>query len=156
MSEEDPRRAVHYSVGRLGDRFTGGDIGGHYASRPTSEDPGERQTYAFAVAAGWAGLMVGGLLLGALVTVLVESAFGDPAARVATALFVAAAMFCNAGLVNATWRALWFAPKARRRARKHGPESAEFQQALAQIPPRNSSLICQAAVGILTFVIAIT
>ncbi len=156
MSEEDSRRTIHYTVGRLGDRCTGGDIGGGYAARPTSEDPDRRQTYAFAVATGWAVLLMAGVLATGAAGFLAESAFGDSARRVAAGLFGGATMFCAAGVVNAAWRGVWFTPKARRRARASGSGSAEFQRALRRIPPRASSLIWQSVVGIVTFVIVIT
>jgi hypothetical protein len=66
--------------------------------------------------------------------------------------FAAVGFFCLSGAVNVLWRWYWYLPQARRRARKNGVGSARFASAMRSASPRNSSLIFQWGVGIVTFV----
>ena len=164
MSDADLRHTVDFAVARLGDRFGRVKIDmpaeldqRRYSihGQATSERPDGRQTYVLAVMWGWA-------LLGGLCVVLIGAAafvggaiFGDGAGDVAAALFLAAAMFCFAGDFNALWRAYWYTPQARRRARTDGTDSERFAISMRRILPRNSSLISQAAIAVLTLVVAL-
>jgi hypothetical protein len=64
----------------------------------------------------------------------------------------AVSFFCLTGTFNVLWRWYWYVPRARHRARKNGVGSARFAAAMRGASPRNSSLIFQWAVGIVTFV----
>jgi hypothetical protein len=49
----------------------------------------------------------------------------------------------------------WYVPQARCRARKDGVESKRFAISMRRTMPRNSSLIFQSAVAILTLILAL-
>ncbi|HEY0343306.1 MAG TPA: hypothetical protein VGC59_01590 [Solirubrobacteraceae bacterium] len=90
-----------------------------------------------------------------LVGVPVQLLLGDAAGNVVLAACLAGGMFCVAGAFNVMWRMYWYVPQARRRARKDGVDSKRFVTLMRRAMPRNSSLVFQAAVGILTFILAV-
>jgi hypothetical protein len=118
-------------------------------------DPQLRQAFAQGASAGWYTL--GGACLFAMLVVGVPSKLllGDAVGNVVLTACLAGAMFCVAGLVNVLWRMYWYVPQARRRARKYGVDSKRFATSMRRAMPRNSSLIFQTAVAILTFVVAL-
>jgi hypothetical protein len=118
-------------------------------------DPDLRHGFALGVTAGWIMLTVafGAAML--LVGVPVQLLLGDASGNAVFAACLAGGMFCVAGAFNVMWRMYWYVPQARRRARKDGVDSKRFATSMRRAMPRNSSLIFQAAVGILTFIIAL-
>jgi hypothetical protein len=85
----------------------------------------------------------------------VQLVLGDAAGKVVLAACLAGAMFCVAGAFNVMWRMYWYVPQARRRARKYGIDSKPFATSMRRTMPRNSSLIFQTAVGIVTLILAL-
>jgi hypothetical protein len=163
MTDTDLRHTMHFAVARLGDRFDGVKIGipAELDSRlfsidaqVTSERPEERQSYVWSVIWGWA-MLAGACFLAIGIAFVAGSLFGAGARRVVAALFLAAGMFCIAGSFNAMWRAFWYTPQARRRARTDGTDSERFATSMRRILPRNSSLIFQTAIALFTLVVAL-
>jgi hypothetical protein len=158
MSDSDLRHTIHFPIARLGSRLTGTDavlptISGtrdYLAFSVTSDRPDERQAYAYAVMVGWGALVfVGGVSI-LLFGYAADSVGGESARHVAVGLCLAGSMFCAVGMFNAMWRAYWFTWKAKRRD-DVGDE--RFGRAMRGILPRNSSLIGQSIVAVLTLVV---
>jgi hypothetical protein len=118
-------------------------------------DPELRHTFALGANAGWITLCMICVLGIPLVGIPVKLLLGNAAGNLAATVCFAGAMFCVAGAFNVMWRMYWYVPQARRRARKDGIDSKRFATSMRRAMPRNSSLIFQAAVGILTFVVAL-
>lgn len=160
MSDAGPANAVHYHLARLGSRLTGtsGTVRNIHGRRDyidscmTSDRPGERQAYAMAVMTGWAVLLCAGMIGTLMFGYLADAAGGDSARRAVVGMWAAGMMFCAAGMFNATWRFLWFPWRAKRAARD-GTADERFARAMRGILPRNSSLIGQSIVAVLTLVI---
>jgi hypothetical protein len=89
------------------------------------------------------------------VGVPVQPLLGDAAGNAVLATCLAGAIFCLAGAANVLWRMYWYVPQAKRRARKDGVDSKRFATSMRRAMPRNSSLIFQTAVGIVTLIIAL-
>lgn len=163
MSDADLGDTVHYHLARLGRRLggTSESVAGAYGPRDyisyclTSDLPKARQTYAFSVLVGWGVLVAVGTVGTLVFGYLADSVGGESARRVVVAVWAAGMMFCAAGMFNAMWRAFWFTWKAQRRARRHGTADERFGRAMRGILPRNSSLIGQSVVAVLTFLIVL-
>jgi hypothetical protein len=163
MTDADLGNTVHYHLARLAGRLTGtsGPMEGAWGRRDyidyclTSDLPNARQTYAFTVMGGWAALVAVGTVGTIAFGYLADSVGGESARRLVVALWGAGLLFCAAGMMNALWRALWFTWRAQRRARRHGTADERFARAMRGILPRNSSLIGQSVVGLLTLVIVL-
>ena len=161
MNDADLANTVHYHLARLGSRLVGTsgtvrDIHGprdYIDSCMTSEHPDARQSYAFSVMGGWAALVAVGTVGTIVFGYLADSVGGER--RVVVAVWGAGLLFCAAGMMNALWRALWFTWRAQRRARHHGTSDERFARAMRGILPRNSSLIGQSVVAVLTAVIVL-
>ena len=162
MRDADLTHTVHAAVARLAervlDRFDNPRVRrlklAPLIARDNT-DPQLRQVFALAANAGWITLSgaFGAAML--LVGVPVQLLLGDAAGNVVLAACLAGGMFCVAGAFNVMWRMYWYVPQARRRARKDGVDSKRFVTSMRRTMPRNSSLIFQAAVGILTFILAV-
>jgi hypothetical protein len=63
-----------------------------------------------------------------------------------------AGFFCLAGCAHVVRRWYWFLPKARRRLR--AGDRAAYDEHMRRALPRNSSVVAQSVVGILTAIIA--
>jgi hypothetical protein len=163
MNDADLGNTVHYHLARLGGRWTGtiGTFQGAYGRRDfidsclTSDLPEGRQTYAFHVVAGWAALLSVGIVGTLVFGYAAYSVGGDSANRVVVAVWSAGTVFCVAGMFNAMWRALWFPWRAKRRARRNGTADERFGRAMRGILPRNSSLIGQSILAVLTLVVSL-
>jgi hypothetical protein len=163
MNDADLANTVHYHLARLGSRLTGtsGMVRDIHGPRDyiddclTSEHPDARQSYAFSVMTGWAALVAVGTVGTIVFGYLADSVGGESARRVVVAVWGAGLLFCAAGLINALWRALWFTWRAKRRARRDGTADERFARAMRGILPRNSSLIGQSVVAVLTLVIVL-
>ena len=163
MSDADPAATVHYHLARLGARLTGtsGPIPGAAGQRDyvdscmTSELPTWRRTYAFSAMTGWCALMAVATVVTIGFGYMADSAGGESARRAVVAVCGAGLMFCSAGIFNTLWRAVWFTWKAQWRARRDGTADERFARAMRGILPRNSSLIGQSIVAVLTLVIVL-
>jgi hypothetical protein len=162
VRDADLTHTVHAAVARLTervlDRFDvsparGTSIAPLIAS--DDSDPQLRQVFAQGASAGWFTLGGACILAMLVVGVPAKLLLGDAAGNVVLTGCLAGGMFCVAGLFNVMWRMYWYIPQARRRARKDGVESKRFATSMRRAMPRNSSLIFQAAVAILTLVLAL-
>jgi hypothetical protein len=162
VRDSDLTHTVHTAVARLADRVldsfdTSAGQGFHYAPRIARDDtdPDLRRGFALGANAGWITLCGGFGLAMLVVGAPVQVVLGDATGNVVLAACLAGAMFCVAGAANVLWRMYWYVPQARRRTRKDGVDSKRFATSMRRTMPRNSSLIFQAAVGILTFLVAL-
>jgi hypothetical protein len=158
----DLTHTVHAAVARLADRVLdrfdtsparGFSIAPLIAHDDT--DPDLRHGFALAASAGWYTL--GGACIVAMLVVGVPAKLllGDAVGNLVLTACLAGGMFCVAGLFNVLWRMYWYVPQARRRARKDGVDSKRFATSMRRTMPRNSSLIFQSAVAILTLILAL-
>jgi hypothetical protein len=162
MRDIDLTHTVHSAVARLAervlDRFDTSSARG-FSIAPLiagdDTDPDLRYAFALGASAGW--FTLGGACICAMlvVGVPVKHLLGDAAGNVVLTVCLAGGMFCCAGMANVLWRMYWYVPQARRRARKYGIDSKRFATSMRRAMPRNSSLIFQTAVAILTFVLAV-
>ena len=163
MNDADLGNTVHYHLARLGGWWTGTsgtvrDINGprdYIDSCLTSEVPQGRRAYALSVVAGWAALLAIGVAATLVFGYAADSVGGESTSRVVVAVCGSGMMFSFAGGFNALWRALWFTWRAQRRARRHGVADERFARAMRGILPRNSSLIGQSVVAVLTLVVVL-
>ena len=164
MSGADPTRTVHFAIANVLERWSGmfakslpGGMHDRSLGWTVSRDknPDLRDYYVGRVLYAWfllaLGFTAGLLLLG----VPARALLGTETGRVVLAACLAGSLFCLTGCVNAFWRLFWYLPQARRRLENDGAESEGFAKSMRRALPRNSSLIWQAAVGILTFLIAV-
>jgi hypothetical protein len=162
VHDSDLTHTVHSAVARLAervlDRFDTSPARGLSLAPLIARDdtdPQLRHTFALGASAGW--FTLGGACISAMlvVGVPVKLLLGDAAGNVVLAACLAGLMFCGAGIANVLWRMYWYVPQARRRARNYGTDSERFATSMRRTMPRNSSLIFQTAVGILTFIVAL-
>lgn len=160
LTPGDPRRTIHFVIGRAVARRTWGgdtpsqtDVGdSRLAWTASRDDPGARISYAFQVTSTWAFLAFAFAVAILVIAIPVRSLFGAPAGDAVAAGCLVACMFCIAGSANVYWRGYWYGTKAKRLAR-HGTYTAAYAAAMRRTLPRNSSLIFQAAIGIVTLVL---
>jgi hypothetical protein len=162
VRDVDLTHTVHASVARLAervlDRFDT-SLGRGLSLAPLiardDTDPQLRQVFAQGASAGWFTLggacILAMLVIGAPVKLLI----GDAAGNVVLTVCLAGVMFCGAGVFNVLWRMYWYVPQARRRARKFGTNSKRFATSMRRAMPRNSSLIFQTAVALVTLIVAL-
>jgi hypothetical protein len=162
MRDADLTHTVHAAVARLAERIldrydASPGRGFRYAPRIARDDtdPDLRRGYAMGANAGWITLC--GICVAAMLVVgyPVRFIFGETAGNAVAGACLAAGMFCVAGSANVLWRMYWYVPQARRRARKDGIDSKRFATSMRRTLPRNSSLIFQTGVAILTLILAL-
>jgi hypothetical protein len=118
-------------------------------------DPQLRKVFALAANAGWITLAGACIVAIPVIAIPVKLLLGEAAGHLVATACLAGAMFCCAGIANVLWRMYWYVPQARRRARKDGVDSKRFATSMRRAMPRNSSLIFQTAVAILTLIVAL-
>jgi hypothetical protein len=162
VRDVDLTHTVHAAVARLAervlDRFdTSPGRGLSLAPLIARDDtdPQLRQVFAMGAGAGWFTLGFACIVAMLVVGVPVKYLLGDAAGNFVLTVCLAAGMFCCAGIANVLWRMYWYVPQARRRARKYGVDSKRFATSMRRAMPRNSSLIFQTAVAILTLILAL-
>ena len=111
-----------------------------------------RMDYADLVNAAW-GIVGFAFGVATVVMVALVHNLGNAAEGVVAVVGLTATFFCLAGCVYVLWRK-HFAKQARRRARKTGTDSPGYAASIRRSLPRNGSIWFQAAVGLLTAVIA--
>jgi hypothetical protein len=162
LRDVDLTHTVHAAVARLAermlDRFDTSPARGLSLAPLIARDdtdPQLRQVFAQGASAGW--FTLGGAFIFAMlvVGVPVKLLLGDAAGNVVLTVCLAGVMFCGAGVFNVLWRMYWYVPQARRRARRYGTDSKRFATSMRRAMPRNSSLVFQTAVGILTLIVAL-
>jgi hypothetical protein len=157
----DPTRTIHFKVA-VGFNQVLAYVGSperyptrqELAEQAVSDDPAGRREYLMEVVLSWG--LVGCLtaFVIALFGMVTRALFGYAAGAIVFTIALTASYFCFSGTVNVLWRWYWYLPRARRRARKDGVGSARFAAAMRGASPRNSSLVFQWAVAVVTFVVA--
>ena len=148
----DPLRTLDVIAGRSMRTVFRGDVLPNVVFR---QDPDSRFLVWTIINSAW-GLLAAVTGIGTIVLVGVPTrfVFGERAGHVVIALGLGACFFCITGCANALWRGYWHLPKARR-ARERSDRIA-FDAAWRHTEPRNSTVVVQLAVGILTFAIAVS
>ena len=155
-----PPRTIHYPLAtRVVAHFKRKGVPGDYRTveqrlELDDTDPDDSRYYAAMVACGW-GVLAFAILVVTLPIGYIVGSFGDEADRIVRSVSEALSLFCLAGAVNAVWHMAWHVPLARRRLRKHGPDSKAFKRTMRRSLPGNASLIFQTAVAILVLVLAL-
>jgi hypothetical protein len=162
LTPGDPRNTVHFAIGRAVARrrgsdqpFVGVDGDSVLAWSASGDDPDLRRSYAYQVILAWLILALPFGLAMLVVGVTVRELFTDSAGNIVINAFLAAGLFCCAGSVNVMWRMYYFVPKAKRLARRGKTDSEAYAAAMRGTLPRNSSLIFQAAVAIVAFILLV-
>jgi hypothetical protein len=118
------------------------------------DDPDSRRNALYVINGAWAmsafGFLVAMLVVGIPVRVLA----GADAGRVVVGIFVGAGFFCLGGCAHVLRRWYWYLPKARRRLR--ADDRAAYEEYMQRSLPRNSSVVFQSVIGILTILIALS
>jgi hypothetical protein len=161
LTPGDPTQTIHFKVA-VGFNQVLAYVGSserfptrrELAEQAVSDDPADRREYLMEVALSWG--LVGCLtaFAVALFGAVTGALFGYVAGNIVFNVAATIAFFCLSGFVNVYWRWFWYLPRARRRARKDGVGSARFAAAMRGASPRNSSLVFQWAVAVVTFVVA--
>jgi hypothetical protein len=162
LTPGDPTQTIHFKIAAavngvlayVGSSGRGVATKQELAKQARSDDPALRREYLTEASLSWGllgwaagcGIAAFGLVTGEL--------FGHGVGNIVFNVAATVAFFCLAGSANVYWRWFWYLPRARRRARKNGVGSERFAAAMRGASPRNSSLILQWAVGIVTFVVA--
>jgi hypothetical protein len=79
---------------------------------------------------------------------------GDRAGNVVVGIFAGASFFCLAGCAHVLRRWYWYLPKARRRL--GAGDRPAYDEYMQRSLPRNSSILFQSVVGIMTAIIEIS
>jgi hypothetical protein len=141
---------VHLAVVRLMRPIIGGDSVPWSIAR---DDPDLRRSALYIINAAWGVLAFAFLVAMVVVGFAVRSVAGDRAGNAVWSVMMGAGFFCLAGCAHVVRRWYWYLPKARRRLRAGDrPAYADYMQ---RALPRNSSVVFQSVVGILTTVIAL-
>ena len=162
LTPGDPRRTIHFVLGRAlarrmgGDTPVGDDDGDSMLAWSASrDDPDSRRSYGVRVSGPWIYLGFAFVVAMAVVGVPVRALAGEAAGNVVLTACLAASLFCCAGAANVLWRRYYYVPVAERLARKGQTHSAAYAAAMRRTLPRNTSLIFQTAVAILTLILAL-
>jgi len=118
---------------------------------PTPDDPDSLTFWAYMINTAWCVLAFGCVLAMGAVTIPLQQLVSDGAGNVGICAGSDAGFFCLAGSAEAVWRRYLYVPRARRLASSGWPDRSS--EALRRSLPPNSSVVFQAAVGILAVVI---
>jgi hypothetical protein len=152
-----PAQTIHLALGRRA-------MGGGYEIGDESmidvlarrDDPDSRAVVAENMNAGWYFLGLACVVALAVLSILTDVLFGAAARNVVVAVFAALTFFCLAGNATILWRRYYYIGRARRLAQRYGVTNADYVSAMNRALPRNSSLVWQAIVAVLTFVIVLS
>jgi hypothetical protein len=116
------------------------------------DDPDSRRNALYAINAAWAMLAFAFLVAILVVAIPVQALAGDRAGSVVVSIVMGGGFFCLAGCAHVLRRWYWYLPKARRRLR--AGDRPAYEEAMRRALPRNSSVVLQSVIGILTTIIA--
>jgi hypothetical protein len=119
-----------------------------------SDDPDLRRGALTIINTAWCVLAFAFLVAMVAVGIPVQVLAGDRAGHIVITILLGAIFFCLAGCAHVLRRWYWFLPKARRRLR--AGDRAAFEEYMQRSLPRNSSVVFQSVVGILTVLIALS
>jgi hypothetical protein len=140
---------LHLAVVRLMRPIIGGDSVPWSIAR---DDPDLRRSALYIINAAWGVFAFAFLVAMLVVGVPVQMLAGDRAGNVVFSILAGASYFCLAGCAHVLRRWYWYLPKARRQLR--AGDRPAYEEAMLHALPRNSSVVSQAIVGILTAIIA--
>jgi hypothetical protein len=130
-------------------------VGGQsIVSMIASDDPDLRRGALTIINTAWCVLAFVFLVAILVVGVPVQVLAGDHVGKVVLSILAGASFFCLAGCAHVLRRWYWFLPKARRRLR--AGDRAAYEDYMQRSLPRNSSIVVQSLVGILTVLIALS
>jgi hypothetical protein len=142
---------IHLAVVRLMRPIIGGDSVPWSIAR---DDPDLRRSALTIINTAWCALAFAFLVAMLVTGIPVRALAGAHAGKVVVSVWVGAGFFCLAGCAHVVRRWYWYLPKARRRLR--AGDRPGFEAYMQRSLPRNSSVVFQAAVGILATVIALS
>jgi hypothetical protein len=142
---------IHLAVVRLMRPIVGGQS---IVSMIASDDPDLRRGALTIINTAWCVLAFAFLVAMVAVGIPVQVLAGDRAGHIVITILLGAIFFCLAGCAHVLRRWYWFLPKARRRLR--AGDRAAFEEYMQRSLPRNSSVVFQSVVGILTVLIALS
>jgi len=161
LTPGDPRRTIHFVLGRVVARRMGGDtpVGDDdgdslLAWSASRDDPDSRRSYAVQVSGAWVFLGFA-FVVAMVLSVPIKSLAGDVTGNGFLTACLTATMFCIAGCANVLWRMYYYVPVAKRLARRGQTHSEAYAAAMRRTLPRNTSLIFQTAIAILTVILAL-
>jgi hypothetical protein len=116
------------------------------------DDPDSRRNALYVINGAWGMLAFAFLVAMLVVGDTVQFLAGDRAGNAVWSIMMGAGFFCLAGCAHVLRRWYWYLPKARRRLR--AGDRRGYEDYMQRALPRNSSVVFQSIVGILTAVIA--
>ena len=140
---------MHLAVVRLMRPVIGGDSVPWSIAR---DDPDMRRSALYIINAAWGVLGFGFGIAMLVVGDAVQFVAGDRAGNAVWSVMMGASFFCLAGCAHVVRRWYWYLPKARRRLR--AGDRRAYEEYMQRSLPRNSSVVFQSVVGILTAIIA--
>ena len=143
--------SIHLAVVRLMRPIIGGQS---IVSMIASDDPDLRRGALTITNTAWCVLAFAFFVAMVVIGIPVQALAGDRAGKVVVGVLAGASFFCLAGCAHVLRRWYWFLPKARRRLR--AGDRAAYEEAMRRALPRNSSVVLQSFVGILTVLIALS
>lgn len=162
LTPGDPRRTIHFAIGRAVARLRGLDTPGPgegdsaLAWDASNDDPESRYGYTLTVSYAWFMCAFAFIIVTGVSTVSARALFGDATAKIVGEVCFGAGVFCCAGMANALWRMYYYVPKARRLVSRGETDTDEYARVMRATLPRNSSLIFQSAVAIAAFLLALS
>jgi hypothetical protein len=142
---------IHLAVVRLMRPIVGGQS---IVSMIASDDPDLRRGALTIINTAWCVLAFAFLVAMAVIGIPVQVLAGDRTGKVVIGVLAGASFFCLAGCAHVLRRWYWFLPMARRRLR--AGDRPAYEEATRRSLPRNSSVVLQSVVGILTVLIALS
>jgi hypothetical protein len=162
LTPGDPRRTIHFVIGRTVARWRGLDTPGPgqgdsaLAWGASRDSPESRYAYALMVSFAWCLSAFAFIVASGVGSVSARALFGDATAKVVAEACFGGGMFCVAGMANVLWRMYYFVPKARRLVHRGETNTEEYARVMRATLPRNSSLIFQSGVAIAAFLLALS
>jgi hypothetical protein len=160
LTPGDPRRTIHFLLGRAvvrrmgGDTPMGEDAGDSVLAWSASrDDPDSRRSYAVQVAGAW-GFLGFAFVVAMVLSVPIRSFAGVATSHAYLTACLAGCMFCMAGCANVLWR-IHYVRKAERLGRKGGTYTEAYAAAMRRTLPRNTSLVVQTAAVVVTLILAL-
>jgi hypothetical protein len=142
---------IHLAVVRLMRPVVGGQS---ILSMIASDDPDLRKGALTIINTAWCAVAVAFLVALLVVGIPVRVLAGDHAGEVVVSILLGGIFVCIAGCAHVLRRWYWYLPKARRRLR--AGDRPAFEAYMRRSLPRNSSIVFQSAIGILTVLIALS
>lgn len=156
LNPEDPRRTIHFAITRAVSRrmrLHPGSDEELFARWATQDDPESRADYAFIVGCCWGLLAAGCVFAMAAIGIALGLLVGRAASVVVAIIGLGAGFFCLAGMAEVFWRKYTYQGEAKRLVDSPGRRDA-YASAMRNMLPRNSSVIFQSAVAVVTVIAA--